>query len=104
MEPFSIEYHNQVIKVLPIEGESTDKYKLTYQDGRWLTMDKKPDDSKTVATFNANISYSTSMVWAIEDKSEGPDWVNAEQLQVIGEIITRKAQEFQHTAEPAAQA
>jgi len=104
MEPLSIEYHNQAIKVSPIEGESTDKYKLTYQDGRWLIMDKKPDDSKTVATFNANISYSTATVWAIEDKSEGPDWVNTEQLQVIGEIITRKAQELQHTTEHATHA
>ncbi|HTL08641.1 MAG TPA: hypothetical protein VL307_10305 [Chitinophagaceae bacterium] len=101
MEQFSIEYHNQVIRISPIEGESTDRYKLTYQDDRWLIIDKKPEESKTVATFNASVSYSTATVWAIEQKSEGPDWVNTEQLQVIGEIITRKAQELQHTAEPA---
>jgi len=103
MEKFSIEYHNELISVTPLGIESIEKYRLSYQDGRWLIMDKRPDDTKTVATFNANISYSTATVWAIESKSEGPDWINTEQLQVIGEIIARKAQEHENAAEPVTQ-
>ncbi len=103
MEKLSIEYHNELISVTPVGLESADKYQLTYQDGRWLVMEKRPDDTKTVATFNANISYSTATVWAIESKSEGPDWINAEQLQVIGEIIARKSNELEHAIAVATQ-
>ena len=104
MKTFNIEYHNEQIRIEPIEAdsESSEKYRLDYNDGRWLVMDKRPDDTKTVATFNANISYSTATVWAIEKKSEGPDWINAEQLQVIGEMISRKQQEFERTNANAA--
>ena len=98
MENFSIEYHNELIRVESIGMETTEKYRLTYEDGRWLTMDKRPDDTKTVATFNANVSYSTATVWVVESKSEGPDWINMEQLQVVGEIITRKAHELENAA------
>lgn len=98
MENFSIDYHNEHISVSDMHIESLEKFRLSYPDGRWLVMEKRPDDSKTVATFNANISYSTATVWAIESKSEGPDWINAEQLQVIGEIIARKAQEHERAA------
>lgn len=102
MKTFNIEYHNELISIEPIDSETNDKYRLGYQDGRWLVMDKRPDDTKTVATFNANISYSTATVWAIEEKSEGPDWINTEQLQVIGEIIARKAQEHESSRANAA--
>lgn len=104
MKTFSIEYHNELIRIEPIEAdsESNEKYKLTYPDDRWLIMDKRPDDTKTVATFNANISYSTATVWAIENKSEGPDWINTEQLQVIGEMIARRQQELERTNANAA--
>ncbi|MEP6727454.1 MAG: hypothetical protein ABJC98_16665 [Bacteroidota bacterium] len=96
MEKFSIEYHNEPISIEPMGIEQIEKYRLTYGDGRWLVMDKRPDDTKTVATFNANISYSTASVWAVESKSEGPDWINTEQLQVIGELIARKEQEMEN--------
>ena len=102
METLSIEYHNELIMVAPAGIESIEKYKLSYNDGRWLIMHKRPDDTKTVATFNANISYSTATVWAVESKSEGPDWVNAEQLQVIGEIIERKSKEAEANRATAA--
>ena len=98
MENFSIEYHNELIRVESIGMDLTEKYQLEYEDGRWLTIGKRPDDTKTVATFNANISYSTATVWVIEGKSEGPDWINMEQLQVVGEIITRKAHELENAA------
>jgi len=103
MEKFSIEYHNELIRIASHGIESVEKYRLSYDDGRWLIMDKRPDDTKTVATFNANISYSTATVWAVESKSEGPDWVNTEQLQVIGELITRKEQELENNNVPAGQ-
>ena len=103
MEKFSIEYHNELIRIAAHGIESVEKYRLSYDDGRWLIMDKRPDDTKTVATFNANISYSTASVWAVESKSEGPDWVNTEQLQVIGELITRKEQELENNNVPAGQ-
>jgi hypothetical protein len=91
------------ITIAPHGTESIEKYRLSYDDGRWLVMDKRPDDTKTVATFNANISYSTATVWAVESKSEGPDWVNTEQLQVIGELIARKEQELENNNVPAGQ-
>ena len=100
MEKFSIEYHNELIRITAPETESVEKYRLSYDDGRWLMMSKRPDDTKTVATFNANISYSTATVWTVESKSEGPDWVNTEQLQVIGELIARKEQELENSHIP----
>ena len=104
MEKFSIEYHNEPISIEPTGIAPIEKYRLTYGDGRWLVMDKRPDDTKTVATFNANISYSTASVWAVESKSEGPDWINTEQLQVIGELIARKEQELENNNVTAGQA
>lgn len=101
MKTFSIDYHREHITIEFIGMESLEKYKLMYEDGRWLIMDKRPDDTKTVATFNDNISYSTASVWAVESKSEGPDWINREQLQVIGEIISNKQKELEHSAEQA---
>jgi hypothetical protein len=93
MNRFNIEYHHDQISIEPVNETSNEQYRLSYHDGRWLVMGKRPDDTKTVATFNDNISYSTATVWAIEQKSEGPDWINMEQLQVIGEMIQRRAQE-----------
>ena len=94
MKHFNVEYHNDNIQVSPVEGLANEQYRLDYPDGRWLIMGKRPDDTKTVATYNENISYSTATVWAIESKAGGPDWVNTEQLQVIGELIARKEQEI----------
>jgi len=105
MKKFSIEYHNESIGIETFEKESTpnEQYRLDYNDGRWLIMGKRPDDTKTIATFTENISYSTATVWAIENKSEGPDWVNTEQLQVIAELIARKKQEMESVIIPAEQ-
>jgi len=103
MKSFSIEYHNEVIAVEPIEAAANEQYRLGYKDGRWLIMGKRPDDTKTVATYNENISYSTATVWAVENKSEGPDWINPEQLQVIGELVSRKEREMQATPQAADQ-
>jgi hypothetical protein len=98
MNTFSIDYHNDQIMIESINETSNEQYHLSYRDGRWLVMGKRPDDTKTVATYNDNISYSTATVWAIEKKSEGPDWINMEQLQVIGELISRRAQENHRAA------
>lgn len=85
---FEIVYRNQVIKVVP--GKS---YRLIFPDGRWLLIGRYPDDTHTTAVDNANISYSTAFVWVIEDKTGGPDWLNPEQVQVLGELIHRKETE-----------
>ena len=98
MKEFSIDYHREHINIEFIGIEGLEKYRLSYDDGRWLVMDKRPDDTKTVATYNDNISYSTASVWAIESKSQGPDWINREQLQVIGEIISNKQKDINHSA------
>ena len=102
MKTFNIEYHHDIITITPMESELNDKYRLDYTDGRWMIIDKRPDDTKTVATFNANISYSTATVWVAENKSEGPDWLNSEQLQVIAEIMLRKEQELGNSDAAAA--
>ena len=88
MKAFDIEYHNQQIQV---SGEQN--YKLTYPDGRWLVIEKQSGDTGTVSIFNDNAKYGTTSMWVVQSKSEGPDWVNREQLQVIGELVVRKAAE-----------
>src|SRR3954470_9743356 len=88
MKAFDIEYHNERITV---SGE--DNYKLTYPDGRWLVIEKQAGDTGTVSIFNDNTNYGTVSIWVIRSKSEGPDWVNREQLQVIGELVLRKEKE-----------
>ena len=103
MKSFSIEYHNELISIEPVEAASNEQYRLNYNEGRWLVMGKRPDDTKTVATYNENISYSTATVWAVENKSEGPDWINPEQLQVIGELVTRKEKEMSSSTAAADQ-
>lgn len=93
MEKTTIEYHGEKIAVeLPVE-DAQQQYRLVFPGNRWLVMSQHPDDTKTVATYNDNISYSTGTVWAIDAQSEGPDWINAEQLQVLGEIILRRLSE-----------
>ncbi|MFT3937161.1 MAG: hypothetical protein QM726_26350 [Chitinophagaceae bacterium] len=101
MSSFSIMYHHEPIAVKPVDAGATETYHLQYKDGRWLLIEKRPDDSKTVATFNDNISYSTSFVWTIAEKSEGPDWVNTEQLQVIAELISVKRNALHETVHAA---
>jgi hypothetical protein len=91
MKTFEIEYHDEVIRV-----SVEDNYKLSYPDGRWLILKKRSDDTGVVSSFNDNTSYSTASVWAVESKSEGPDWVNREQLQVIGELVVRKELELEN--------
>lgn len=98
MKTFEIEYHNEVIRVSAADG-----YKLSYPDGRWLILEKRSDDTGIVSIFNDNTSYGATSVWAVKSKSEGPDWVNREQLQVIGELVVRKEMELENSA-PAARA
>ena len=93
MKTFEIEYHNETIRVAA-EGN----YKLSYPDGRWLILGKQLDDTGTVSIFNDNINYGAASVWTIQDKSEGPDWVNKEQAQVIGELVLRKEMSVENSA------
>lgn len=94
MKTFEIEYHGETITITPGDG-----YKLSYADGRWLTIKQQSDDTGVVSIFNDNIDYRTAAVWVIDKKSEGPDWMNREQLQVIGELVSRKEKEAaEHTA------
>lgn len=88
MKAFDIEYHDERIKV-----SGDDNYRLTYPDGRWLVLEKQAGDTGTVSIFNDNTNYGTISMWVIQSKSEGPDWVNREQLQVIGELVVRKGKE-----------
>lgn len=81
-----------IIVQSPAEDEQQ-RFHLTFPGDRWLIMSQHPDDMKTVATYNDNISYSTGTVWAIDEQSEGPDWINTEQLQVLGEIVLRRIQQ-----------
>jgi hypothetical protein len=88
MKNFSVVYHNNSIKV-----ETVDGYRLVFPDDRWLIMDLKEDFSKTVASSDADTRQQTPTQWVITSTSGGPDWINREQLQVIGELISRKVQE-----------
>ena len=98
MKTFEIEYHDEVIRV-----SAEDNYKLSYPDGRWLILGRRSDDTGVVSTFNDNTNYGTTSLWALESKSEGPDWVNREQLQVIGELVVRKEMDLENST-PAARA
>jgi hypothetical protein len=82
---FEITYNGQVIKI-----QSGNTYGVHFPDGRWLSVNRYPDDTKTVPVENENISYSLAFVWVVEDKSPGPGWLSNEQVQVIGELIRRK--------------
>jgi len=91
MKAFDIEYHDQRIQV-----NAENNYKLTYPDDRWLVIEKQSGDTGTVSIFNDNTNYGTTSMWVIQSKSEGPDWVNREQLQVIGELVVRKEKELEN--------
>ena len=93
MKTFEIEYHNEIIRVA-----ADGNYKLSYPDGRWLILEKQLDETGTVSIFNDNINYDVAPVWTIQDKSEGPDWVNKEQAQVIGELALRKEMSVENSA------
>ncbi|MEO6314383.1 MAG: hypothetical protein ABIU63_09735 [Chitinophagaceae bacterium] len=91
---FTVVYHNEKIDV-----QAGEHYRLTWPDGRWLVMDCKDDYSKTPASSDAEARQVISCIWVIETSSGGPDWVNREQLQVIGELLKRREQEWQkHSA------
>jgi hypothetical protein len=77
MKTFEIEYHDEIIRVL-----AEDNYTLSYPDGRWLILEKKSDDAP---------------VWLVKNKSKGPDWMNREQAQVIGELLHRKEMELENS-------
>ncbi len=91
MKAFDIEYHNEVIQV-----SAGNHYKLSYPDDRWLVIQKQTGDTGTVSLFNDNTNYATTSMWVVQSKSEGPDWINREQLQVIGELVVRKEKEAEH--------
>ncbi|MDE3247190.1 MAG: hypothetical protein KGO82_00930 [Bacteroidota bacterium] len=93
MQHMTIEYHGMTIIVQAPAEDEQQQFRLIFPGDRWLLMSQHPDDTKTVATYNDNISYSTGTVWAIDEQSQGPDWINAEQLQVLGEIVLRKTQQ-----------
>lgn len=82
---FDIVYHDQTINVT-----AGRHYRLNFPDGRWLALGRYPDDTQTTSVENANISYSLAFVWVVEDKSAGPEWLNNEQVQVLGELVKRK--------------
>ena len=85
---FTLEYHNESIRI-----ETGNNYRLTWPDGRWLTMECKDDYSKTQASSDEDVRQITSCQWTITETSGGPDWINREQLQVVGELILRKEPE-----------
>jgi hypothetical protein len=91
---FTLEYHHDSIKVA-----TGDNYQLTWPDGRWLKIHCQEDYSKTEASSDAGTRQMVSSQWVIDATSGGPDWVNREQLQVIGELINRKEQEFDRSKE-----
>jgi hypothetical protein len=85
---FTLEYHNESIRI-----ETGSHYRLTWPDGRWLTMECKDDYSKTQASSDASTRQIIPNQWTIIEISGGPDWINREQLQVVGELIVRKEPE-----------
>jgi len=93
MKTFEIEYHSESVRV-----SADENYKLSYPDGRWMIIEQRSDDTGVVSTFNDNTRYGANSVWVVESKSEGPDWVNREQLQVIGELVVRKEMELENSA------
>jgi hypothetical protein len=84
----TLEYHNNAITV-----ESGENYRLTWPDGRWLIMNCQEDYSKTQASTDADTRHIIPCQWTVESTSGGPDWINREQLQVVGELIGRKEKE-----------
>lgn len=87
MKHFTIEFHSQAIQV-----EQNGEIKLIFPDGRWLTMEKREDYSQTVASSDEDSRQSIPTHWAVLRTSGKPDWVNREQVQVLGELVTRHAE------------
>jgi hypothetical protein len=87
-----VEYHNE-----RIIAETGENYRLTWPDGRWLIMEYKEDHSKTMASSDADSRHITPSLWMVDSTSGGPAWINREQLQVLGELIKRKEQEYNHS-------
>jgi len=90
MEKFRIYYQGQAIEV-----EKDTHYRLYFPDGSQLLMRQYPDDTSTTPVENYNISYSNSLIWAIEDKTEAPAWIDYKQLQVLGDLLKRKEEDLQ---------
>jgi hypothetical protein len=91
MRTFNIIYQDETVQV-----QTGNHYRLQFPDGRWLVIEKYPDDTSTTAVENANISYSYRFIWVIEEPTGHPDWINDEQLQVIGELVLRKEQALEN--------
>ncbi|MEP6749130.1 MAG: hypothetical protein ABJB86_15460 [Bacteroidota bacterium] len=85
---FTVEYHNESIRI-----EKGSHYRLTWHDGRWLTIECKDDYSKTQASSDEGVRQIIPSKWTVIETSGGPDWINREQLQVVGELILRKEPE-----------
>ncbi|GAC1597042.1 MAG: hypothetical protein NVS3B8_09940 [Chitinophagaceae bacterium] len=94
MKNFSIYYHNESIKV-----ETGNYYRLIFPGGRWLMINCQEDYSKTVASSDEDTRQSIPSEWVVVSTSGGPDWVNREQLQVLGELLIRKIQEHENQKE-----
>ena len=65
------------------------EYKLTFPDGRWITMEQKEDFSQTVASSDEDSRQNIPTHWIVLRTSGKPDWVNREQVQVLGELVIR---------------
>ncbi len=88
MKKFSISYHNESIAV-----EQDEHFRLIFPGNRWLTIKNQEDFSKTIASSDEATRQNIPSEWVVVSTSGGPDWVNREQLQVLGELINRKAAE-----------
>jgi hypothetical protein len=91
MNQFNIQY-----KDVTIEVTAAEHYHIVFPDGKWMNLQKYPDDTKTMPVENENISYSYAFVWVVENQSQETNWLSEEEVQAIGEIIRKKDQELEN--------
>lgn len=94
MKNFSVAYHNDTIRV-----EGDEQYRLTFPDDRWLDVKLQADYSRVVASSDSDTRQTAPEEWVILSTSGGPDWINREQIQVIGELISRKEEAAKEPAD-----
>ena len=92
MKNFSLAFRTEIITV------SVDKhYRLGFPGGKWMVIQKYPNDAKTTPVSNENISYSTTFVWRIESQSPATSWLSESDLQELGELVRKKDQQLENS-------
>jgi hypothetical protein len=88
MNTHTLNFHSKTILAERIEKGTSEMYKLSWPDGRHLVMEQQ-DEIRTESTTGVFERETNNTRWVIVYDDGGPAWVNTEQLQVIGELVTR---------------